>query len=171
MPSPIQSRIINIQKILKVPQTGAFDDLSCSAFELSQSLNLKSIDLLERLKEIQEYLGFTGVDVDGLFGVETLSRLEAIFDTTIPVLPSVTSMIISKKGMEKIFEWEVSGKLTYIKKYQNPIWPGGESGVTIGIGYDLGYYTAKKVSEDFNELPISDLNKLIGLVGLTGQNA
>lgn len=171
MATPIEIRIKNIQKSLKVPQTGIFDMDTCKAFEVSQSLNVASAVLNEHLKEIQKFLGFTGKDVDGLFGVSTISRIEMIFDTTVPTLRPGTSMIISKKGMDLIVSWEVSGKSAYNTKYKNPVWPGGASGVTIGIGYDLGYYTAKKVAEDFKGLPQADLNKLLSVVGFTGEKA
>jgi hypothetical protein len=171
MATPIETRIKNIQKSLKVPQNGTFDLATCKAFEVSQSLNITSTKLIDHLHEIQRFLGFKGKDVDGDFGIGTLSRLEKIFDTTVPNLPAGTTMIISKKGLEKIVEWEVSGKAAYNAKYKNPIWPEGASGVTIGIGYDLGYYSAKKVAEDFKDLPQKDLDKLVGVVGLTGIKA
>jgi GH24 family phage-related lysozyme (muramidase) len=171
MASPIEIRIKNIQKSLKVAQTGIFDLATCIAFEVSQSIKVESVELTHHLKEIQKFLGFTGKDVDGLYGVSTISRIEMIFDTTIPILPAGTSMVISKRGMEKIVEWEVSGKSAYNAKLKNPVWPGGASGVTIGIGYDLGYYSAKKVADDFKELPQSDINKLISVTGLTGEKA
>jgi GH24 family phage-related lysozyme (muramidase) len=171
MATPIENRIKSIQKSLKVPQTGIFDMETCKAFEALQSLNVTAVSLTDHLKEIQKFLGFKGREVDALYGVSTISRIEKIFDTTVPVLPPVTSMIISKRGLERIVEWEVSGRTAYNAKYKNPIWPGGASGVTIGIGYDLGYYTPKKVAEDFKDLLQSDLNKLMGVVGLTGEKA
>ena len=171
MASPIEIRIKNIQKILKVAETGIFDLATCNAFEVTQSLKIESAELIHHLKEIQKYLGFTGKDIDGLYGVSTISRIEMFFDTTVPKLPAGTSMVISKRGMEKIVEWEVSGKSAYNAKLKNPVWPGGASGVTIGIGYDLGFYTAKKVADDFKELPQSDILKLISVVGLTGEKA
>lgn len=171
MPTFIQSRIKNIQRSLKVPQTGIFDLVTCKAFEVSQSVNTSAITLTDHLKEIQKFLGFTGKNIDVLYGVSTISRIEMIFDTTVPILPAGTSMVISKNGMDKILGWEVSGKAAYHSKYKSPTWPGGQSGVTIGIGYDLGYYSVKEFSEDFHELPKEDLNKLIPVVGKKGENA
>lgn len=37
----------------------------------------------------------------------------------------------------------------YDKKCAYPSWPGGESGVTIGIGYDLGYNTKDQIRKDW----------------------
>lgn len=58
-------------------------------------------------------------------------------------------LILSRKAIEElIIAPEVSSKDVYIKKYQAPTWPGGESGITIGIGYDLGYKSPIDVQKD-----------------------
>jgi hypothetical protein len=38
---------------------------------------------------------------------------------------------------------EVTSQSVYNKKYTSPIMPGGDSGVTFGLGTDLGYITEK----------------------------
>jgi hypothetical protein len=45
-------------------------------------------------------------------------------------------MNLSTKGIEAIIRWETGGESYYDP---NPEWPGGESGITIGVGWDLGY--------------------------------
>ena len=51
-------------------------------------------------------------------------------------------------------------------------WPGGESGVTIGIGYDLGFATAQQFRDDWSDcLSAGDCDTLAGVLGLTGQQA
>ncbi|MBK8848468.1 MAG: hypothetical protein IPO27_18765 [Bacteroidetes bacterium] len=144
---------------------------TCKAFEVLQSLSVTSAQLNDHLKAIQKFLGFTGKDVDGIYGVATITRLERIFDTTIPTLPANTSMILSNKGIENIMQWEIGGKAAYISKYKNPMWPEWHSGVTIGIGYDLGYCNAAKFIEDFKALQQTDKNKLSCVVGLKGEDA
>ncbi len=171
MASPIESRIKNIQKSLKVTQTGVFDMATCKAFELLQSVNVTSATLTDHLKAIQKFLGFTGKDVDGIYGVATISRIEQIFDTTVPTLPANTSMVLSNEGIENILQWEIGGKAAYISRFTNPIWPKESSGVTIGIGYDLGYCTAAKFADDFKKLPQADINKLSTVIGLKGAAA
>ena len=52
--------------------------------------------------------------------------------------------MISKKSLEMIIHHEIGGRAYYEKKLQAPIWAGGESGVTIGMGYDLGYNSEKQ---------------------------
>jgi len=47
---------------------------------------------------------------------------------------------ISDKALNLILDYEVGGGESYYNKFlYRPTWPGLNSGVTIGIGYDLGY--------------------------------
>jgi len=51
-------------------------------------------------------------------------------------------------------------------------WPGGQSGVTIGVGYDLGYYTERKFRNDWSDILSPDvINRLAKAIGVTGENA
>ncbi len=48
----------------------------------------------------------------------------------------------------------------------SPIWPGGESGITIGIGYDLAHVNHKQFRQDWSHLPKKDLDTLSKYIGL-----
>ena len=51
-------------------------------------------------------------------------------------------------------------------------WPGGDSGITIGVGYDLGFATADQFEEDWSPFLSSDeINRLKDVIGLAGENA
>jgi GH24 family phage-related lysozyme (muramidase) len=51
-------------------------------------------------------------------------------------------------------------------------WPGGASGITIGIGYDLGYVTVDQFESDWGEfLTAAVRERLKAVVGLTGLKA
>lgn len=51
-------------------------------------------------------------------------------------------------------------------------WPGGRSGITIGVGYDLGYYPERKFRADWEGiLSARDINDLAKAIGVTGANA
>ena len=51
-------------------------------------------------------------------------------------------------------------------------WPGGQSGITIGIGYDLGYVTVDQFESDWGEvLDANTCTKLQSCIGLRGSNA
>jgi len=58
--------------------------------------------------------------------------------------------MVSKKAIDLIIQHEVGGRAYYEKKLQAPIWAGGESGVTIGMGYDLGFNSEKQFMLDWS---------------------
>lgn len=64
---------------------------------------------------------------------------------------------ISPEASDLIVLFEVTNKGAYQAKYQHPVWPRGNSGVTIGVGYDLGYVTEEWLMADWKGL-ISETN-------------
>lgn len=77
--------------------------------------------------------------------------------------------MISKKAIEMIIKHEVGGRDVYNRRYQKPIWAGGDSGVTIGLGYDVGYVTEKQFFSDWDGLNLNFLNALRKVVGIKGE--
>lgn len=77
--------------------------------------------------------------------------------------------MISKKSIELIIQHEVGGREVYTRKYQKPIWAGGDSGCTIGLGYDLGYVTEKQFFADWKGLNLNFLNALKRFCGIKGE--
>ncbi len=76
---------------------------------------------------------------------------------------------ISKSAIDLIVAEEVSSKAYYEKHYQRPEWPGVASGVTVGIGYDLGYATPAKIAADFgNKVSPAMLAAMQSCAGITG---
>lgn len=63
-----------------------------------------------------------------------------------------SSRPISERAMKLIIGFEVTDQRTYEAKYQGAIWPKGKSGVTVGIGYDVGYVTKDLLHEDWDQL-------------------
>ena len=55
---------------------------------------------------------------------------------------------IGLESFELIIEEEDTSEWFYEKRYERPEWPGGSSGVTILLGYDLGYAIHDKVDHD-----------------------
>ncbi|WP_065755186.1 hypothetical protein [Bradyrhizobium paxllaeri] len=79
---------------------------------------------------------------------------------------------ISQSSINLIVAEEVSSEAYYKRHYTHTEWPGEKSGVTIGIGYDLGYATAAKVKADWGALVDSDmLAAMIECVGVRGTAA
>ena len=78
----------------------------------------------------------------------------------------------SKAAIDLIVESEVTSKGYYEKHYRKPEWPGGASGITIAVGYDLGFANEAKLRNDWTG-KISDdmIDALIKYAGLTGEHA
>ncbi len=80
--------------------------------------------------------------------------------------------MISEKAITFIVNKEIGSPEIYTKRYTRPEWPKGASGLTVGIGYDLGYRTRQEVQRDWEGvLPQATISAMQDYVGLTGQNA
>jgi GH24 family phage-related lysozyme (muramidase) len=77
--------------------------------------------------------------------------------------------MISRKSIDLIIQHEIGGRAVYEKRYQKPIWAGGDSGCTLGIGYDLGYVTEKQFFSDWQGLNLNFLNALKRFCGVKGE--
>lgn len=58
--------------------------------------------------------------------------------------------MISDKAINLIIECETGGREYYNKFLSSPTYPGLNSGVTVGIGYDLGYNTREQITQDWS---------------------
>lgn len=78
-------------------------------------------------------------------------------------------MQISQSAFDLIVAEEVTSKAYYEKHYTRPEWPGGQSGVTVGIGYDLGYATVAKIRGDWaKHVPVEMLAIMCSCAGARG---
>jgi hypothetical protein len=124
-------------------------------------------DVGQRQQELADARAFRELDYrqDG----PTESELAAA-----PNLPRryKSGKLISARAKALIVQFEVSGKDRYIASYSKPVWPKGESGVTIGIGYDIGYSTPARLGLDWNGLlSMSVLSSLGPACGVKGAPA
>lgn len=91
------------------------------------------------------------------------------------LLESIMQQVsISKAAFDLIVAEEVSSKATYEKKYRHPEWPGGASGVTIGIGYDVGAGVTNyaQLHRDWDgKIPQAMVDALVPAIGVTGERA
>jgi hypothetical protein len=120
-----------------------------------------------RLQSIQTALG---VAADGVLGPETLSALEQRLE----IVPAAAdaSLTCSISSLEQIVEFEVTSQAHYEEDLEHPVWPGGQSGVTIGIGYDIGVTSRKEIEADWlGEIADADLKALLVAQGVTGPSA
>src|ERR1044072_7703978 len=82
--------------------------------------------------------------------------------------------LISPAARDLIINQEVASEATYRRLYSRPTWPGGESGITIGIGYDIG---AGCKSRDqlwvdwLGHIPDEMIKELERCIGVTGAKA
>ena len=97
---------------------------------------------------------------------------DKIMDDASIALVAAANLPISLAAIEEIIMEEDSSQSYYVSHYQHPEWPGGASGVTILLGYDLGYATADKIHADLDgKLPTAMVDACISVAGITGEAA
>ncbi len=143
-----------------------------------RNVSISGAELMEaRLRSLQRRLG---VKRDGVVGPVTLTRIESLLDSNSRLdragqgvgVSSTTSLLVSRLGLHQIVKFEISSDANYEKRLAKPTWPGGESGVTIGIGYDLGFNSVTNIRDDWRGLiPDEDLERLATVAGKKGDKA
>lgn len=140
----------------------------------------------DAVAEAQDLLNRAGaiLDEDGMFGGSTLAavrefrlaqalpkgdQIDAPMWALLRALPlpnaDIPTRAVAFIGME-----EVGGRDYYDRFCQAPTWPGGMSGVTIGVGYDLGYQAG--FEQDWgDQLPPETMERLRPWVGVKGDAA
>lgn len=166
MPANIATRIKAIQKQLQVVPTGAIDIATCNELEKRLNITVSGTQLGTHIKALQKALG---IKDDGFVGPITISRIEAFILPTLPVIPTGASMIVSAGALNMLIRAEVTSEKAYTQKYQSPTWAGGDSGVTIGIGYDIGYCSKQNFAKDWSGLlNQKDIDLLSACCGIKG---
>jgi hypothetical protein len=78
---------------------------------------------------------------------------------------------VTPAAFDLIVRFETGGQAYYEGHYKSaPCWPGGQSGVTIGCGYDLGYET-RFIEDWFHHFTDDELQRLIRCLGKRGSVA
>jgi len=91
-----------------------------------------------------------------------------------PSTPAKTP-VVGQKAFDLIVAQEVVNEFWYAANASHPVWPGGSSGVTIGIGYDCGEHSDAAILRDW--LPslgsesATALSKCTGLTGVHAETA
>ncbi|WP_200232455.1 glycoside hydrolase family protein, partial [Rubrivivax gelatinosus] len=78
---------------------------------------------------------------------------------------------LSQAAIDTIIAFEVASPEAYVVRYRKPIWPGGGSGVTIGVGYDLLFANRRFIDRDWPLISQDRKDLLYSVVGLSGQEA
>lgn len=108
--------------------------------------------------------------VSGAVTGPLLAAQEAVSGLT-PTLPppEPSNAACRRAAAALIVRWEVSSPAYYRSRLERPIWPGGASGVTWGIGYDGGHQTRGTIVDDWRAHAAVD--RLGTTAGITGQSA
>jgi hypothetical protein len=86
-----------------------------------------------------------------------------------PTRPSPPPAAVHPAAVDLIIRWEVTSRERYERALSRPIWPGGASGITWGIGYDAGHQTPHRIRADWSQHP--QVERMAQAAGLTGQRA
>lgn len=68
-----------------------------------------------------------------------------------------------------IIRWEITSPSYYARRLAQPVYPGGASGVTWGVGYDGGHQTVAVILDDWHAHQARD--RLATTAGVTGSKA
>ncbi|MGH8074275.1 MAG: hypothetical protein ACREO4_09395 [Lysobacter sp.] len=106
----------------------------------------------------------------GVLAEPLAAAQEALSDLS-PVLPPPEPRDVAcrRAAAALTLRWEVTSPAFYRKRLELPIWPGGASGVTWGIGYDGGHQTRAVIVDDW--LAHAAAERLGTTAGITGQRA
>ena len=120
--------------------------------------------LASRLRRIQKALG---IEADGVMGPETLTALERKLE--IKVSAKTFSVECTCQNLDMILCFEVGSRARYEKEFRRPVWPGASSGVTIGIGYDVGVTKKAQITADWETYLFEpEMAALLAVQGVTG---
>jgi hypothetical protein len=109
------------------------------------------------------------VPSDGVIGPVTLSAVERRL--AINAAPGA-SLECSRASLDQIVTFEVTSEAYYTKYLRRPTWPGNQSGVTIGIGYDLGHTSGARIEADWSaEVDGAEMVALLRAQGVRGPPA
>ncbi len=74
--------------------------------------------------------------------------VDAVLWAALDALPE-PSPLLPTRGVVFIAMEEIGSRRSYDQTYRRPSWPGGESGITIGIGYDLRFASLAAFQTDW----------------------
>jgi hypothetical protein len=168
--------IKEVQTLLDIPSDGVAGSITWSAISTRFGLGEGPASV----ESVQRYLE---VEADGVAGPKTwhailkkISEEEDIKKIPAPSPKPKLSpgpSLISKRAYDLILKYEVGGGIRYYNKaLKSPTYPGGQSGVTIGIGYDLGYNDLAGFTKDWGSvLDEEPFYRLADTLGKKGSSA
>ena len=89
-----------------------------------------------------------------------------------PITPAQVAARMSPASVDMMMTFEIGGRAAYDRQFSKPVWPGFQSGVVIGAGYDLGYTSRDDFQTDWSaSLKPQDFERLTAVLGVTGEPA
>lgn len=165
----------DIQSELKITVDGIDGVQTWSAIVAGLLKDKEEKELIQYVQRILQ------VEDDGIDGPVTWKTLKSLLVEDDFVTPSTyqheseesVKELLSPNALKLVLDYEVGGGEGYYNRYlKRPCWPKGASGVTIGVGYDLGYNSTTQFSEDWGGIiDDSDFNKLRKCLGFKGTAA
>lgn len=117
---------------------------------------------------VREFQRLNNLKEDGIVGDKTL----AVLFPELQPNPATSSSLLSPAGEKLIIDFEVGGGEAYYSKFlSRPSYPGYDSGVTIGCGWDCGYNKRANLDSDWAILPQDTRNRLAVTLGKTKNEA
>lgn len=148
---------------------------------------LKLGDRGDEVRSAQDLMNRIGMllEADGVFGKGTeaavrdtqsigklpvTGRLDEATWTWLRAQPE-PSPVITTRAVVFIVKEEVGSRSYYASRAARPTYPGGQSGITIGVGYDLRFQTAEDFNADWGAvLTQTQLDALTPFVGRQGSD-
>jgi len=112
-----------------------------------------------------EYAQSTTADIVAPAAVDVREIVQAV----VPSPVRIQSPLVSPAAVALIVRWEVGSAAQYTRALQHPVWPGGASGITWGIGYDGGYQTSRDIRTAWASH--AQVTRLAGTAGILGDRA
>jgi len=118
------------------------------------------------IKAVQTKLNLVS---DGVAGPVTWKAIASQLGVVLPI-ETLSAITISDAAYALIIKYEVGGgRQYYNSQLKSPEFPGGSSGVTIGIGYDLRFSSAQQFESDWKSLLSSEVyTTLLTQLGKSG---
>lgn len=96
-----------------------------------------------------------------------VDQVAEALDDALPNLEAIPPVSRCRElAAELMVRWEVTSVARYNRALQWPVWPGGASGVTWGVGYDGGHQVARVIADDW--AAHTAVARLTDTAGLTG---
>ncbi|OAN44653.1 peptidoglycan-binding protein [Magnetospirillum moscoviense] len=105
-----------------------------------------------------------------VLGLEPTGTVDAALWNRLMTQPE-PSPLLPTRGITFIATEEIGSRTRYEQAYCHPVWPGGDSGITIGIGFDLRFADQATFGRAWGKLNQDVQNALIPWLGKQGSQA